>query len=673
MKEATFDPARRLDLYFRCNRAGSKDFILTYSDGSPYSFIYEEFEFNIYRYEGEKKVFLQLLSFSNQDTFTAQITKAQSNIDEAEYYYEIYNVQTEETWLCGNAIFHNGKFDGVSTDTTGVTIQINGDVINITLEVTPASGGGGGGSGTVTSVGALSQLFTTSNPTTTPTFTAINQNANTIYAGPATGAAAVPTFRALVAADLPSDSGSYWKTIGTSTLTGNVLIDAAGHNVAIVGNTGDLRFDDAFNYFETIYITANSELWLGTNEAGNIRFIGGGGLGYPVIETLNDPHGIEYESEYPIGAFRKTLTHVAYVLGAKTYDGTQTFLSSGLELNNPANTFQYIFAGAAILADRTVTMPLLASNDTFVTQAFTQTLTNKTISGASNTITNVSLTTGVTGILPTANGGTGVANNAASTLTISGNFATTLTVTATTGVTLPTTGTLATLAGAEILTNKTLSTGTVFSVIPTINDGIKFTFNPDATTAGANAGAIAGNPSALVDGDFWYNSTAFNFGLRLAGTTYQPLVATAAGLTNGRVPFVVTQGQSRVTDSANFTFVTNRILGTTLYLTVSAGTATAGTGPLKMTSSGAGVTGLLGTAEAGVFEFTDRGLWFSPAASTRHKVLHGLVAAAAPATNAIGVIVDYFGTSATRTLNTPNTWISVVGDDGNTYKIPGYS
>jgi hypothetical protein len=36
-----------------------------------------------------------------------------------------------------------------------------------------------------------------------------------------------------------------------------------------------------------------------------------------------------------------------------------------------------------------------------------QTLTNKTISGANNTITNVSLTTGVTGTLPIGNGGTG--------------------------------------------------------------------------------------------------------------------------------------------------------------------------------------------------------------------------------------------------------------------------
>ena len=82
----------------------------------------------------------------------------------------------------------------------------------------------------------------------------------------------------------------------------------------------------------------------------------------------------------------------------------------------------------------------------------------------STSTTFVNLASNMTGTLPAANGGTGVANNAASTLTISGSFATTLTVSGTTGVTLPTTGTLATLAGTETLTNKTLTTPIISSI-----------------------------------------------------------------------------------------------------------------------------------------------------------------------------------------------------------------
>jgi lipopolysaccharide export system protein LptA len=63
-------------------------------------------------------------------------------------------------------------------------------------------------------------------------------------------------------------------------------------------------------------------------------------------------------------------------------------------------------------------------------------------------------------------GGTGV-NNSGKTITIGGNFTHTgahtlgLTTTANTSVTLPTTGTLATLAGSETLSNKTLSGATL--------------------------------------------------------------------------------------------------------------------------------------------------------------------------------------------------------------------
>lgn len=53
---------------------------------------------------------------------------------------------------------------------------------------------------------------------------------------------------------------------------------------------------------------------------------------------------------------------------------------------------------------KTLTLP--DATDTLVGKATTDTFTNKSISGSTNTITNVSLTTGVTGVLPIANGGT---------------------------------------------------------------------------------------------------------------------------------------------------------------------------------------------------------------------------------------------------------------------------
>jgi hypothetical protein len=74
----------------------------------------------------------------------------------------------------------------------------------------------------------------------------------------------------------------------------------------------------------------------------------------------------------------------------------------------------------------------------------------------------------VAGTLAPANGGTGVSNNAAMTVTGSGNFAYTRTLTATTNVTFPTTGTLATLAGSETFTNKTLTNPTVTNYVESV-------------------------------------------------------------------------------------------------------------------------------------------------------------------------------------------------------------
>lgn len=111
----------------------------------------------------------------------------------------------------------------MSTIITGTLIlsnpPLNDDTLTQILAVDPdgqvkyvdsaALGGGGGGTVTSFSSGALSPLFTTNVATATSTpalsFALVNQNANIIYAGPTNGAAAAPSFRALVTADIGDD------------------------------------------------------------------------------------------------------------------------------------------------------------------------------------------------------------------------------------------------------------------------------------------------------------------------------------------------------------------------------------------------------------------------------------------------------------------------------------
>lgn len=81
--------------------------------------------------------------------------------------------------------------------------------------------------------------------------------------------------------------------------------------------------------------------------------------------------------------------------------GTVTLLDATQTLTNKTLTAPVI---ATIVNTGTLTLP--TSTDTLVGRATTDTLTNKSISGSTNTITNVSLTAGVTGTLPIANGGT---------------------------------------------------------------------------------------------------------------------------------------------------------------------------------------------------------------------------------------------------------------------------
>jgi hypothetical protein len=75
-------------------------------------------------------------------------------------------------------------------------------------------------------------------------------------------------------------------------------------------------------------------------------------------------------------------------------DFDQSFRSTRLRLANPANTFFYTFTTSAISANRAITVPLLTADDQVTLDGFATTLTNKTLSAASNTITDASTALG---------------------------------------------------------------------------------------------------------------------------------------------------------------------------------------------------------------------------------------------------------------------------------------
>lgn len=98
-----------------------------------------------------------------------------------------------------------------------------------------------------------------------------------------------------------------------------------------------------------------------------------------------------------ISTTSKSLLNTAIVYNDQTntfgaFD--QIFPNSRLLINNPAGTFAYTIASSAIAANRTITLPLLTAPDTFVTAAFGQTLTTKTINLVDNTVTDTDAATG---------------------------------------------------------------------------------------------------------------------------------------------------------------------------------------------------------------------------------------------------------------------------------------
>ncbi len=222
---------------------------------------------------------------------------------------------------------------------------------------------------------------------------------------------------AAIATSKLADSANFLLTTNTKTVT-NKSINISDNTVTATSRaTGDIVKDNGTKYERFARGSANQFLKVNS---------GGTDIAYEALDVTLDSTALtttntKTVTNKTIDADSNTITNIEnadikaaagivttkladssnFVLTTRTNsfgDFNQVFKDNRLLINNPADTFAYTIIGAAIGANRNLTLPLLTGNDTVVTEAHTQTLTNKTLTAP--VISSISNTGTVT--LPTA-------------------------------------------------------------------------------------------------------------------------------------------------------------------------------------------------------------------------------------------------------------------------------
>lgn len=142
--------------------------------------------------------------------------------------------------------------------------------------------------------------------------------------------------------------------------------------------------------------------------------------------------------------------------GSGLYSTSASYVFIGPTSGSGAPSWRALVAGDIPTLNQNTTGT--AANITASSNSTLTTLSALTTASSLTTVGTIGTGTWEGSTVGPAYGGTGVANNSASTITISGSHPLTLTLSGSTSVTLPASGTLATLAGSETLSNKTLTT-----------------------------------------------------------------------------------------------------------------------------------------------------------------------------------------------------------------------
>jgi hypothetical protein len=187
---------------------------------------------------------------------------------------------------------------------------------------------------------------------------------------------------------------------GAITLT-NTIGSASGNNIgSTTGQYMVIRVTGTLTTPKIITAPSRSKLYMVDNAAtgSTVTFKASGQTGVSV--AVGEECFVYYNGTDYIKVASSFISALSGTLSPAN-GGTGVANNAAMTVTGSGN-----FAYTRTLTGATnVTFP---TTGTLSTLAGSETLTNKTINGSNNTVTNISLTTGVTGTLPVANGGTGL-------------------------------------------------------------------------------------------------------------------------------------------------------------------------------------------------------------------------------------------------------------------------